>query len=88
MSETMIPYLLFVLPGVLFGVAFLLWLTRLSKILRQRRVLKYVDPMRAMDLTGRVRQLKVRGREEEAVILVQDEIGMDERTARSWVRCL
>ncbi|WP_433348309.1 hypothetical protein ACQP25_33380 [Microtetraspora malaysiensis] len=84
MSETVIPYLLFVLPGALM----LFLLTRLVKIIRQRRVLKYVDPMWAMDLMGRVRQLKVRGMEEDAVLLVQDEIGMDEHTARSWVRCV
>ncbi|AQZ64641.1 unnamed protein product [[Actinomadura] parvosata subsp. kistnae] len=53
---------------------------------RIRRVLKYTDVLRATDLIGRVRQLKVRGHEEAAVRLVQDELAMPPRTARSWVR--
>ncbi|MEV1239095.1 hypothetical protein ACIBO2_18535 [Nonomuraea sp. NPDC050022] len=64
------------------------WVLQLVKVMRQRRIHKYTDPMRAMDITGRVRQLKVRGDEDEAVRLVQDELAMPMAKARSWVKSI
>ncbi|WP_031161875.1 hypothetical protein [Streptosporangium roseum] len=80
-----------ILPAVFIGllVCFLLFfVVTLIKTLRQRRVLKYTDPMRAMDIIGRVRQLKIRGQEEEAVFLVQNELAMPADEARSWVKSI
>ncbi|MFF0776601.1 hypothetical protein ACFYUK_47520 [Nonomuraea wenchangensis] len=53
---------------------------------RRTRVFKYTDPLRATELVGRVRQLKVRGHEEQAIQLVQDELAMPHKAARSWVK--
>jgi hypothetical protein len=39
-------------------------------------------------LTGRVRQLKVRGYEEQAIQLVQKERAMPPKAARSWVKSI
>jgi hypothetical protein len=70
-----------------FVVVFLsVWVWQVIKIMRQRRVLKYTDPLRALEITGRVRRLKVRGHEEEAVLLVQNELAMPASKARSWVK--
>ncbi|MFC4059542.1 hypothetical protein ACFOWE_14660 [Planomonospora corallina] len=74
--------------GIIF--AFIAFFTLLAlmwaKATRQKQVPGYTDPIRALELTGRVRQLKVRGREEEAVRLVEDELAMPADQARSWVR--
>jgi hypothetical protein len=72
----------------LFICLLVFFVVSLIKMLRQRRVLKYTDPMRAMDIIGRVRQLKVRGQEEEAVLLVQNELAMPADEARSWVKSI
>jgi hypothetical protein len=74
-------FLGFVSLGILFFV-------RLVQSFRQRRVLKYTDPVRATELVGRVRQLKVRGHAEEAIQIVQDELAMPPKVARSWVKCI
>ncbi|MGW4641851.1 hypothetical protein ACWEN6_25260 [Sphaerisporangium sp. NPDC004334] len=67
---------------------FVLVAVRMVKSVRQRRILKYTDPVRAMDLIGRVRQLKVRGREADAVLLVHEELAMPADKARSWVKSI
>ncbi|MEU4540408.1 hypothetical protein AB0G15_36765 [Streptosporangium sp. NPDC023825] len=85
MFETVVPILLF---GGLFIAIMTTWAVLLTKYLRQRRVLKYTDPLRAMDIIGRVRQLKVRGREEEAVLLVHNELAMPVDQAQSWVKSI
>lgn len=41
------------------------------------------DALRATELVGRVRQLKVRGHEDQAIELVLDELAMPEKVARS-----
>ncbi|MGW6501521.1 hypothetical protein [Nonomuraea angiospora] len=48
---------------VVFISGWILFIVMLIRGLRQRRVLKYTDAIRATEITGRVRQLKVRGRE-------------------------
>ncbi|WP_084195834.1 hypothetical protein [Streptosporangium amethystogenes] len=87
MFDLVIP-LVFGLFGLLFVGFIIFWIFTLVKLLRQRRVLKYTDPVRAMDIIGRVRQLKVRGHEEEAIRLVQSELAMPADTARSWVKSI
>ncbi|MEV4183616.1 hypothetical protein AB0J28_19510 [Streptosporangium canum] len=82
---TALPIALFIGIFICFLVFFVI---SLIKTLRQRRVLKYTDPMRAMDIIGRVRQLKVRGQEEAAVLLVQNELAMPGDEARSWVKSI
>ncbi|ACZ86578.1 hypothetical protein [Streptosporangium roseum] len=80
-----------ILPAVFIGlfVCFLLFfVATLIKTLRQRRVLKYTAPMRAMDIIGRVRQFKVRGQDEEAVLLVQSELAMPADEAPPWVKSI
>ncbi|MEU4540287.1 hypothetical protein AB0G15_36155 [Streptosporangium sp. NPDC023825] len=74
--------------GLFFVTFIIFWIFTLVKILRQRRVLKYTDPLRDMEITGRVRQLKVRGNEEEAVQLVQNELAMPVGKARAWVKSI
>ncbi|HUR05045.1 MAG TPA: hypothetical protein VM347_21055 [Nonomuraea sp.] len=74
--------------GGLFIGFIIVWVVQLVRVMRQRRIHKYTDPMRAMDITGRVRQLKVRGDEDEAVRLVQDELAMPMNKARSWVKSI
>ncbi|MEV6034067.1 hypothetical protein AB0L65_23140 [Nonomuraea sp. NPDC052116] len=64
------------------------FIVKATQAFRQRRVLKYTDAIRATEITGRVRQLKVRGREEEAIQLVQEELAMPPGVARSWVKCI
>ncbi|MEW9554582.1 hypothetical protein [Nonomuraea sp. NPDC050783] len=77
----------FVVPGMLIcGLAW--WTAGLIRILRQRRALRYTDRFRAEELTGRVRRLKVRGYEEQAIQLAQAELGMPVNVARSWVRSI
>ncbi|MET8007774.1 hypothetical protein [Nonomuraea glycinis] len=73
----------FVLGFVSMSIAFFVKLVQGG---RQRRVLKYTDALRATELVGRVRQLKVRGHEEQAIQLVQDELAMPPKVARSWVK--
>ncbi|WP_433514201.1 hypothetical protein ACQP2T_00385 [Nonomuraea sp. CA-143628] len=65
-----------------------LWVVGMFRTFRQRRVLRYTDRIRAEELTGRVRQLKVRGHEEQAIQLVQHELGMSAMKARSWVKSI
>ncbi|MEU7833295.1 MULTISPECIES: hypothetical protein [unclassified Nonomuraea] len=72
----------------LFACFLVFWVVMVVRILRQRRVLKYTDAVRATELTGRVRQLKVRGYEEQAVRLVQEELAMPPKVARSWVKSI
>ncbi|MGW4637068.1 hypothetical protein ACWEN6_01000 [Sphaerisporangium sp. NPDC004334] len=84
-------YLDTVIPAIfigLFACFLVFFVLTLIKTLRQRRVLKYTDPLRAMDILGRVRQLKVRGQEEAAVLLVQNELAMPADKARSWVKSI
>ncbi|MEV4181307.1 hypothetical protein ACWDOR_41770 [Streptosporangium canum] len=71
-------------PVAFFSFLIFAWV----KATQQKQVLRYTDPMRAMELTGRVRQLKVRGREEEAVRLVHEELGMEVDKARRWVKSI
>ncbi|GGO78618.1 hypothetical protein [Nonomuraea cavernae] len=78
-----------VVPGlfaVLFIAFWIFFIFKLVQSFRQRRVLKYTDALRATELVGRVRQLKVRGYEEQAIQLVQDELAMPPKVARSWVK--
>ncbi|NUW33405.1 hypothetical protein HTZ77_18500 [Nonomuraea sp. SMC257] len=77
----------FVVPGLLL-CGLVLWMVGVIRTFKQRRVLRYTDRFRAEELTGRVRQLKVRGYEEQAVQLVQVELGMPAKAARSWVKSL
>jgi hypothetical protein len=70
-------------PVAFFSFLIFVWV----KATRQKQVLRYTDPIRAMELTGRVRQLKVRGRE-EAVRLVHEELAMEIDKARSWVKSI
>ncbi|MFI6910290.1 hypothetical protein ACIBKY_54215 [Nonomuraea sp. NPDC050394] len=72
----------------LFVCGLVLWAVGMIRVFRQRRVLRYTDRFRAEELTGRVRQLKVRGYEEQAIQLVQVELGMPAKAARSWVRSI
>ncbi|MFI6741509.1 tyrosine-type recombinase/integrase [Nonomuraea sp. NPDC050451] len=65
-----------------------LWVVGMFRTFRQRRVLRYTDRIRAEELTGRVRQLKVRGHEEQAIQLVQHELAMSAMKARSWVKSI
>jgi hypothetical protein len=74
--------------GGLFVCFIIFFVVSLIRTLRQRRVLKYTDPVRAMDIIGRVRQLKVRDQEEEAVLLVHNELAMPVDKARSWVKSI
>jgi hypothetical protein len=71
-------------PVAFFSFLIFIWV----KATRQKQVLRYTDPIRAMELTGRVRQLKVRGQEEEAVRLVHEELAMEIDKARSWVKSI
>jgi hypothetical protein len=82
--DTVVPLAFF----GLFACFLVFWVVGVVRILRQRRVLKYTDAMRATELTGRVRQLKVRGYEEQAIRLVREELAMPEKLARSWVRSI
>ncbi|MEU4227218.1 hypothetical protein AB0F17_23235 [Nonomuraea sp. NPDC026600] len=82
---SVVPLFVFALLFVAFWISFVVVAVR---GLRQRRVLKYTDAVRATELTGRVRQLKVRGREAYAIQLVQDELAMPEKLARSWVKSI
>jgi hypothetical protein len=75
----------FVVPG-LFICGLVLWTVGMIRVFKRRRVLRYTDRFRAEELTGRVRQLKVRGYEEQAIQLAQAELGMPATVARSWVR--
>jgi hypothetical protein len=75
----------FVLGFVSMSIAFFVKLVQGG---RQRRVLQYTDALRATELVGRVRQLKVRGHEEQAIQLVQDELAMPPKVARSWVKAV
>lgn len=75
----------FALLFVTFWISFIVAAVR---SFRQRRVLKYTDTVRATELTGRVRQLKVHGREAYAIQLVQDELSMPAKLARSWVKSI
>jgi hypothetical protein len=87
-SDLSLPEIIgLVVPG-LFICGLVLWAVGLIRVFRQRRVLRYTDRFRAEELTGRVRQLKVRGYEEQAIQLVQVELGMPANTARSWVRSI
>lgn len=70
----------------LFVCGGVIWAVGMVRVFRQRQVLRYIDRIRAEELTGRVRQLKVRGQEEQAVQLVRGELGMPVRAARSWVK--
>lgn len=74
-------------PG-LFLCVFVLWVVGVIRTFRQRRVLRYIDRFRAEELTGRVRQLKVRRYEEQAIQLAQVELGMPAKAARSWVKSI
>ncbi|SDH05173.1 hypothetical protein [Nonomuraea jiangxiensis] len=76
---------LFILAFVSLGILFVV---KLIQGVRQRRVLKYTDVLRATELVGRVRQLKVRGHEEQAIKMVQEELAMPARAARSWVKSI
>ncbi|MEU4574843.1 MULTISPECIES: hypothetical protein [Nonomuraea] len=72
--------------ALVFISLWILFLVSMIKGVRQRRVLKYTDTFRATELIGRIRQLKVRGQEEQAIQLVQDELAMPPKVARSWVK--
>ncbi|MEU6789976.1 hypothetical protein ABZ912_63285 [Nonomuraea angiospora] len=72
----------------LFACFLIFWVVGVVRTLRQRRVLKYTDAVSATELTGRVRQLKVRGYEEQAIRLVQEELAMPPKAARSWVKSI
>ncbi|MGA5761759.1 hypothetical protein [Nonomuraea bangladeshensis] len=86
--DTLIPLALLALFGC-FLVFWIVGVVRAVVQLRlQRRVLKYTDVMRATELSGRVRQLKVRGYEEQAVRMVQEELAMPKELARSWVKSM
>ncbi|MEU1725343.1 hypothetical protein [Nonomuraea sp. NPDC005692] len=88
MSDLTLPEIIgLVVPG-LFVCVLVLWAVGVIRIFRQRRVLRWTDRFRAEELTGRVRQLKVRGYEEQAIQLVQHELGMPARKARSWVKSI
>ncbi|WP_433372114.1 hypothetical protein [Streptosporangium sp. CA-115845] len=88
MPDFVLPFIFIGLFVTLFVCLFIFFIVLMVKGIRQRRVLKYTDPMRAMDIIGRVRQLKVRGNEEEAVLLVQSELAMPADEARSWVKSI
>lgn len=88
MPDFVIPFIFIGLFVAFFVCLFIFFIVLAVKGIRQRRVLKYTDPTRAMDLIGRVRQLKVRGNEEEAVLLVQSEPAMPADEARSWVKSI
>ncbi|MEV5495833.1 hypothetical protein AB0M50_10580 [Nonomuraea fuscirosea] len=80
-----------VVPGLIAAIFIAFWIFFIFKLVqsfRQRRVLKYTDALRATELVGRVRQLKVRGHEEQAIQLVQDELAMPPKVARSWVKSI
>ncbi|MEU6726499.1 hypothetical protein ABZ917_22600 [Nonomuraea wenchangensis] len=86
--DTLIPLVFLTLFGC-FLVFWIVGVVRAVVQLRlQRRVLKYTDVIRATELSGRVRQLKVRGYEEQAVRMVQEELAMPEELARSWVKSM
>ncbi|MEV4370604.1 hypothetical protein AB0J71_26275 [Nonomuraea sp. NPDC049637] len=88
MSDLSLPEIVgFVVPG-LFICGLALWTVGMIRVFRQRRILRYTDRFRAEELTGRVRQLKIRGDEEQAVRLTQVELGMSVNLARSWVRSI
>ncbi|MEU4834318.1 hypothetical protein [Streptosporangium sp. NPDC023615] len=88
MPDFVLPFIFVGLFVTLFVCLFIFFVVLMVKGIRQRRVLKYTDPVRAMDIVGRVRQLKVRGNEEEAVLLVQNELAMPADEARSWVKSI
>ncbi|SEU46080.1 hypothetical protein [Nonomuraea wenchangensis] len=73
---------------LIFFSLWILFFVKLVQSFRQRRVLKYTDAVRATELVGCVRQLKVRGHEEQAIQLVQDELAMPPKAARSWVKSI
>ncbi|MER7367622.1 hypothetical protein [Nonomuraea wenchangensis] len=73
---------------LIFFSLWILFFVKLVQSFRQRRVLKYTDAVRATELVGRVRRLKVRGHEEQAIQLVQDELAMPPKAARSWVKSI
>ncbi|MEU0566800.1 hypothetical protein ABZ297_15610 [Nonomuraea sp. NPDC005983] len=73
---------------VVFVAMWILFIVKLVQSFRQRRVLKYTDAVSATELVGRVRQLKVRGYEEQAILMVHDELAMPLKVARSWVKSI
>ncbi|MFF4193341.1 hypothetical protein [Nonomuraea sp. NPDC001831] len=73
---------------LVFVSLWILFFVKLVQNARRRRVLKYTDAIRATELVGRVRQMKVRGQQEQAVQLVQDELAMPAEVARSWVKSI
>lgn len=84
--DDLIPAVTVGLFAVIFISLWMLFFVKLVQSFRQRRVLKYTDSVRATELVGRVRQLKVRGYEEQAIQLVQNELAMPRKVARSWVK--
>ncbi|MFG2077729.1 hypothetical protein [Nonomuraea maritima] len=72
--------------ALVFVSGWIIFMVKLVQGIRQRQVLKYTDLLRATELVGRVRQLKVRGHEDQATELVQDELAMSEKVARSWAK--
>ncbi|WP_431917291.1 hypothetical protein [Nonomuraea jabiensis] len=88
MTDDIVSGLFVATFAVVFVSLWILFIVKAIQSFRQRRVLKYTDAVRATELTGRVRQLKVRGREEAAIQLVQEELAMPPHVARSWVKSI
>ncbi|MEV4577592.1 hypothetical protein AB0K16_30550 [Nonomuraea jabiensis] len=88
MTDDIVSGLFVATFAVVFVSLWILFIVKAIQSFRQRRVLKYTDVVRATELTGRVRQLKVRGHEEAAIQLVQEELAMPPNVARSWVKSI